>query len=157
MSDSLQSHAQQHTRLPCPSLSPRVCSNSCLLSRSNGPTQPSHPLSSPSPPALNLSQHQGLFQWIGSSHQVAKVLELQLQHQYSGLIFFTIDLFDLLDIQGTPKSLQHHSSKASVLQCSAFFMVRLSHLYLTTGKTIVLTIQTFAGKVMSLLFNMLSR
>ena len=84
---------------------------------------PSHPLSSPSPPALNLSQHQGLFQWISSSHQVAKILELQLQHQYSGLIFFTIDLFDLLDIQGTPKSLQHHGLKVAILWCSAFFMV----------------------------------
>ena len=78
-------------------------------------------------------------------------------NEYSGLISFRTDWFDLLSVQGTPKSLQHHSSKASVLQCSAFFMVRLSHLYLTTGKTIVLTIQTFAGKVMSLLFNMLSR
>ena len=78
-------------------------------------------------------------------------------NESSGLISFRIDWLDLLAIQGTPKSLQHHSSKASVLQCSAFFMVRLSHLYLTTGKTIVLTIQTFAGKVMSLLFNMLSR
>ena len=79
-------------------------------------------------------------------------------NEYSGLISFRIDWFDLLAVQGTLKSLlQYHSSKASVLQCSAFFMVQLSHLYMTTGKTIALTIWTFVGKVMSLLFNMLSR
>ena len=79
-------------------------------------------------------------------------------NEYSELIFFKIDWLDLLAVQGTLKSLlQHHSSKASILRCSAFFMVQLSHLYMTTGKTIVLTIWTFVGKVMSLLFNMLSR
>ena len=78
-------------------------------------------------------------------------------NEYSGLISFRIDWFDLLAVQGTLNSLQHHSSKASILQCSAFFMVQLSHLYLTTGKMMVLTRQTFVGKVMSLLFNMLSR
>ena len=76
---------------------------------------------------------------------------------YSGLISFRIDWFDLLEVQGTLKRLlQHHSSEASVLHCSAFFMVQLSHPYMTTGKTIVLTRRTFVGKVMSLLFNMLS-
>ena len=89
--------------------------------------QPSHPLSSPYPPAFSLSQHQGLFQWASSSHQVAKVLELQLQHQSFWWIFrtdfFRIDWFDLLAVQGTLKSLvQHHSSKASILHPSAFFM-----------------------------------
>ena len=118
--------------------------------------QPSHPLLSPSPPALNLFQHHGLFRWVCSSHQVAKVLELQLQHQSFQWIFRT-DL-DLLAMQGTLKSvLQHHSSKASILQHSAFFTVQLSHPYMTTGKTIALTRQTFLGKVMSLLLNMLSR
>ena len=79
-------------------------------------------------------------------------------NEYSGLIPFGIDWFDLLAIQGTFKNfLQHHSSKASVLQCSAFFMVQLSRTYMTTGKTTILTIQTFVSKVMSLLFNMLSR
>ena len=79
-------------------------------------------------------------------------------NEYSGLISFRIDWFDLLAVQGTLKSLlQHHSSKASILWCSAFFMVQLSHLYITTGKTIALTIWTFASKAMSLLFNMLSR
>ena len=78
-------------------------------------------------------------------------------NEYSGLISFRIDWFDLLAVQGILKSLlQHHSSKASVLQCSVFFMVQLSHPYMTTGKTIALTRHTFAGKVMSLLFNILS-
>ena len=79
-------------------------------------------------------------------------------NEYSGLISFTMDCLDLLAVQGTLKSLlQHHSSKASILQCSAFFIVQLSHPYVTTGKTIVLTKRTFVDKVMSLLFNMLSR
>ena len=79
-------------------------------------------------------------------------------HEYSGLISFRMDWLDLLAVQGTLKSLlQHHSSKASILQCSAFFIVQLSHPYMTTGKTIALTRQTFVGKVMALLLNMLSR
>ena len=78
-------------------------------------------------------------------------------NEHSGLIFFRVDWLDLLAVQGTLKSfLQHHSSRASVLQCSAFFIVQLSHPYMTTGKTIVLTRRTFVGKVMSLLFNMQS-
>ena len=78
-------------------------------------------------------------------------------NEHSGLISFRMDWLDLLAVQGTLKSLlQHHSSKASILWCSAFFMVQLSHAYMTTGKTIALTRWTFAGKVMSLLFNMLS-
>ena len=78
--------------------------------------------------------------------------------EHPGLISFRMDWLDLLAVQGTLKSLlQHHSSKASILQCSAFFLVQLSHLYMTIGKTIALTRQTFVGKVMSLLFNMLSR
>ena len=90
------------------------------------------------------------------------MLGFQLQHhpsnEYSGLIPFKMDWLDLLAVQGTLKSLlQHHSSKVSILWCSAFFMVQLSHPYVTTGKTIALTRQTFVGKVMSLLFNMLSR
>ena len=79
VSDSLRPHGMQHARLPCPSPTPRVYSNSCPSSR--WCHQPSHPLSSPSPPAFNLSQDQGLFKWVSSSHQVAKVLEFQLQHQ----------------------------------------------------------------------------
>ena len=126
--------------------------------------QPSHPLrpfsscpqSFPASGSLPVSR---------SLHQVAKVLELQLQHQhqswnsnvYSWLISFGIDWLDLLAVQGTLKSLpQHHSSKASILWRSAFFIVQLSHPYLTAGKTIALTRRTFVGKV-SLLFNVLSR
>ena len=129
--------------------------------------QPSHALSSPSPPAFSLSQHQSLFQWVSSLHQVAKYwpqhqsVQDQLQHQslqYSGLISFRMDWVDLLAVQGIPKSLlKHHSSRASFLPHSAFFIVQLSHPYMTTGKTIALTRWTFVGKVMSLLFNMLSR
>ena len=84
---SLQAHGLQHARPPCPSPSPRACSNSCPLSQWCHP--PSHPLPSPSPPAFNLSQHQSLFQWVGSLHLVAKGLELQLQHQSFQWIFRT--------------------------------------------------------------------
>ena len=121
--------------------------------------QPSHPLSSPSPLAFSLGQHKGLSQWVSSSHQVAKVLEFQLQHQSFQFRtdFFRIDWFDLLAVQGTLKSLlQYHRSKGLLLWCSAFFIVQLSHPHMTTGKTIALTIQTFVGKVMSLLLNTLS-
>ena len=98
--------------------------------------QPSHPLSSPSPPTFNLSQDLGPFQWVSSLHQVAKVLELQLQHQ-SFQISLRINCFDLLALLGTLKNLlQNHSKKASVLWCSAFFMVQLSHPNMTTEKTI---------------------
>ena len=120
--------------------------------------QPSHPLSSPFPPALNLSQHHGLFKWVSSSHQVAKVLEFQLQHQSFQWTPRTDLLYD--GLVGSPCSprtlkglLQHHSSKASILQCSAFFIVQLLHPYMTTGKIIALTRRTSVGKVMSLLFN----
>ena len=93
---------------------------------------------------------------------MAKVLELSFSvspsNEYSGLISFRMDWLDLLAVQGTLKGLlQHHISKASILQCSAFFMVQLSHSYMTAGKSIALTRQTFVDKVMSLLFNMLSR
>ena len=123
-------------------------------------SQPSHPLLSPSPPAFNLIR-------VFSNESVLCIkwpnywsfsFSISPSSEYSGLISFRIDWFDLLAVQGTLKSfLQHHSSKASVLQCLAFFIVQLSHPYMTTGKTIALTRQTFADKVMSLLFNMLSR
>ena len=117
--------------------------------------QPSQPLSYPSPPAFNLSQHQGLFRWVSSSHQVLKYwsfsFSIRTSNEYSGLISFRMDWLDLLAVQGTLKSLiQHCSSKASVLQHSDFFIVQLSHPYMTTGKTKALTRQTFVGKVMSL-------
>ena len=161
VSDYLWPHELQHARPPCPSPTPGVHSDSCP---SIGDViQPSHPLSSPSPPAPKCPQHQSLLQWVNTLHEVAKVLEFQLQHQSFQRtlrtdLSFRMDWLDLLAIQGTLKSLlQHHSSKASVLQCSAFFTVQLSHLYMTTGKTIALTRRTFVGKVVSLLLNMLSR
>ena len=114
-------------------------------------------------PAFNLSQHQSLFKLVSSLHQVAIVFwsfrfSISPSNEYSGLISFGIDWLDLLAVQGTLKSLlQHHSSKASVLQHSAFFMVQLSHPYITTGKTTALTRWTFVSKVMSLFFDMLPR
>ena len=123
--------------------------------------QPSHSLSTPFPPALNLSQHHGLFEWVSFLDQVPKYwsfsFSISPSNEYSELISFRIDGFNLA-VQGALKSLlQHHNSKASILWHSAFFMVQLSHPYMTTGKLIALTIWTFVGKVMSLLFNTLSR
>ena len=159
MSDSLRPHGLQHARPPCPSPTPGVYPNPCPLSWWCHPTISSSVI--PSPPAFNLSQPQGLFQWVSSSNQVAEVLQFQLQHQSfqwtPGLTSFRMEWLDLLAVQGTLKSLlQHHSSKASILRHLAFFIVQLSHPYMTTGKTIALTIQAFVGKVMSLIFNMLS-
>ena len=120
--------------------------------------QPFHPLSFSSPPALNLFQHQGLFKWIRWPKFWSFSFSISLSNEYSGLISFKIDWLDLLADQGTPKSLlQHHSSKASILPHSAFFIVQLSHPHMTTGKTIALTRWTFVGKVLSLLLNMLFR
>ena len=157
MSDSLQPYGLQHARLPCPSPIPGVTQTH--VHRVSDAIQPSHPLSSPSPPAFNLSQHQGLSQWVSSSRQVAKVLEFQLQHQSFQFRtdFLQDNWLDLLAVQETLKSLlQHHSSKASILRHSAFFIVRLSYTHMITGKTIPLTRWTFVGKVISLLFTMLS-
>ena len=121
--------------------------------------QLSHPLLSPFPPAFNLPQHQGLFssQLLWPNYWSSS-FSSNSSNEYSWLIFFRIDWFDFLAEQGTLKSLlQHHSSKASLLWCSAFFIIQLSHPYMTIGITIALTRQTFVGKVTSLLFNMLSR
>ena len=103
--------------------------------------QPSHPLSSPSPPALNLSQHQDLVKWVSSSHKVASFsFNISPSNEHPGLISFRMDWLDLLAVQRTLKNLlQHHSSKASILQHSAFFTVQLSHPYMSIGKTIALT------------------
>ena len=107
--------------------------------------QPSHPLWTPTPPAFNLFQHQVLFQWV-------RWESIGALASASGLISFRMDWLDLLAVQGTLKSLlQHYSSKASIVQHSAFFMVQLSHPYMTTGKTIALTRWTFASKITSLL------
>ena len=120
--------------------------------------QSPHLLSSP----FSLSPNQGLFQWVSYSHQVARVLEFQLQHQSIQWIFRTDFLYDwLIWSLCSPKDSQGSSPtpkfKSTILWCSAFFMVQLLQPYMTTGKTIVLTRWTFVGKVMSLLFNMLSR
>ena len=123
--------------------------------------QPSHPLSSPSPPAFDLSQHPAFSNELFLCIRWPKYWSFSLSiidAEYSGLVSFRMDWLDLLAIQGTLKSLlQHHSAKGSILQLSTSFMVQLSHPCMTTEKTIALTRQTFVGKVMSLLFNMLSR
>ena len=125
--------------------------------------QPS-PLLCPSPPTCSLSQHQGLFHDVGSVPCIgwpkywSVSFSISPSNEYSGLISFRMDWLDLLVVQGTLKSLlQHHSSKASILQQSAFFIIQLSHPYMTTRKAIALTRWTFIGKVMSLLFNTLYR
>ena len=124
--------------------------------------QPSHPLSSPSPPAptplsIRVFSNESTLRvrWPKSWSFSFSIIPSK-EHQ--GLTSFRMDWLDLLAVQGILKSLlQHHSSKASILRCSAFFTVQLSHPYMTTGKTIALTRWTFVGKVMSLLFNMISR
>ena len=123
----------------------------------NDAIQPSHPLSSPSPPTFNFPSIKVFSN--GSAHRIRGFsFSISPSNEYSGLISFRMDWLGLLAVQGTLKDLlQHHSSKASILQRSAFFVVQLSYPYMTTGKTIAFTRQTFAGKVMSLLFNMLSR
>ena len=124
--------------------------------------QPSHPLLSTSHPAFNLYQHQGLSNESALCIRWPKYwsfsFNISPSNEYSGLISFRMDWLDLLAVQGTLKSLlQHHSSKASILLCSAFSLVQLSDPYMTIGKTIALTIWTFVGKIMTLVFNMLSR
>ena len=113
--------------------------------------QPSHPLLSPSPPSLNLSQHQGLFNVsvlnIRWSKYWSFTFSISPSNEYSGLISFRMDWLDILAVQGALKSLlQQDSSKASILQLSAFFIFQLSHLYMTTGKTVALTGQTLLAK-----------
>ena len=124
--------------------------------------QPSHPLSFSSPPAFNLSQHQGLFQWVSSSYQVAKVIGVSALASVLPMNiqdWFPLGWTGLISLQskGLSSLLKPHSSKASSLLHSAFLTIQLSHPYMTTGKTIALTRWTFVALVMSLLFNMLSR
>ena len=142
-------HGLQHSRLPCPSPTPGACSNSCPLRQWCHPTISS--LSYPFPPAFNLFKHWDLF-----NESVLRIrwpkywsfsFSISPSNEYSGLISFRIDWFDFLAIHGTLKSLlQHHSSKASIPWHSAFFMVQLSHPYMTTGKTTPLTRRTFSSK-----------
>ena len=161
MSNSLRPHGLQHARLLCPSLSPGgllrfmstesvMLSNHLILCR---PLLLLPSIFSSNRVLLNESALR-----IRRPKYWSFSFSISPSNECSGLISFRMDWLDLLAVQGTLKSLlQHHSSKASVLQCSAFFMVQLSHPYMTNGKTIALTIWTFVGKVMSLLFNMLSR
>ena len=138
MSDSLQPHGLQHARPPYPSPTHRVYSNSCLLSLWYYPIISSSVV--PSPPAFNLSQIR-----VFSNESVLRIrwpkywsfnFSISPSNEYSGLISFRMGWLDLLAVQGTLKSLlQHHSSKAAILQRSAFFIVQLSHPYMTTGKT----------------------
>ena len=117
------------------------------LHQVNDTTQPPHPLSSPSPPTFSLSQHQGLFQRPSGGQRIGS--SISPSNEYSGLIF-RMDWLDFLAVQGTLKSLlQHHSLKPSILQWSAFFIVQLSHPYMTNRKTIALTRWAFVGRVMS--------
>ena len=150
MSYSLQAHELQHIRLPCPSLFPGVCSNSCPLSWWCRPT-----ISSSVTPFFSCSQSfptSGSFpvNWLFTSGGQSIGASASVFQWIFRLISFRIDRFDLLAVQGTLKSiLQHHSLKASLLQCSTFFMVHLSQPYMTTGKAIDLIIGTFIGKVIS--------
>ena len=160
MSDSLWPHQPQHARPPCPSQTPRVYSNPCPSS------QWCHPaiilccpllLLPPVPPSIRVFSNESALcmRW---PKYWSFSFSISPSNEHPGLISLRMDWLDLLAVQGTLKSLlQHHSSKASILQHSAFFTVQLSHLYMTNGKSIALPRWTFVGKVMSLLFNMLSR
>ena len=159
MSDSLQPHGLQHARLPCPSTTPWSLLKLMFMES----VMPSshlvlccHLLLQPSIlPSIRVFSNE-----LALHIRWPKYWSFSISpsSEYSGLISFRIDWFDLLAVQGALKSLlQHHSLKASILWHSAFFIAQLSHLYMTTGKSIALTIWTFVGKVMSLLFNMLSR
>ena len=158
VSDSLWPHGLQHARPPCPSPTPRVYPNSSPLSWSNH-------LILCCPLLLLLSILPSIRVFSSESVLCMKWpkywsfnLNISSSSEHSGLISLRMDWLDLTAVQGTLKSLlQHHSLKASILRWSAFFIVQLSHPYMTTGKTIALTRWTFVGKVMSLLFNMLSR
>ena len=152
MSDSLRPHELQHARPPRPhQLLEFTQTHDHQVSDA---VQPSPPLSPPSPPAFNLS--------VFSNESALPIrwpkcwsfsFNINPSSEHPGLISFRIDWMDILAVQGTLNSLlQHHSSKASILRCSAFLIVQLSHPYMTTGKTIALTRRTFVDKIMSLLF-----
>ena len=160
MSDSLRSYEPQHARPPCPSPTPGVHPNPCPSSWWCHPT-----ISSSIVPFSSCPQYfsaSGSFQisqlFAPGGQSIGFSFNISPSNEQPGLISFRMDWLDLLAVQGTLKSLlQHHSSKASIFLCSALFIVQLSHPYMTTGKTIAWTRQTFVGKVMSLLFNMLSK
>ena len=160
VSNSLPPHELQYARPPCPSPTPKVhpkprpSSQWChpTISSSVVPFS-SYPQSLPASGSFQMSQ---LF--TSGGQRIGVSASISPSNEHPGLISFRMDWLDLLAVQGTLESLlQHHSSKASIIQRSAFFIVQLSHPYMSTGKTIALTRWTFVGKVMSLLFNMLSR
>ena len=154
MSDTLWPHGLQHTRLPCPSPTPGAYSNSCPLHWRYHPT-----ISSSVVPFFCLQSVPASESFPESVLHIRWTkywsfsFNISPSNEHPGLISFRMDWLALLAVQGTLKRLlQHHSSKASILLCSAFFIVQLSHSYMTTGNTIALTRQTFVSKVMSLLF-----
>ena len=165
MSNSLWPHRLQHARPPCPSPTPGVYSNLCPSNQWWHPTISSSVV----PFSSCLQSFPASGKWVSffANESVLHIrgpkywsfsFNISPSSEYSGLISFRMDWLDLLAVQGTLESLlQHHSSKGSVLWCSAFFTVQLSHPYMTTGKTIALTRRTFVSKVISLLFSMLSR
>ena len=148
VSDSLRPHGLQHPRLPCPSPTPGACTNSCPLMLFNHliVCRPLLLLSSIFPTIRAFSNESVLrIRW---PKYWSFSFSISPSNEYSGLISFRMDWFDLLVVQGTLKNLlQHHSSKASILWCSAFFIVQLSYPYMTTGETISLTRQTFDSNV----------
>ena len=161
VSNSLRPHESQHARPPCPSPTPGVHSDSTsseLVMPSSHLILCSPLLLLPSvPPSIRVFSSESALRMRWPKYWSFS-FSIIPSEEHPGLISFRMDWLDLLTVQGTLKSLlQHHSSKASILQCSAFFTVQLSHPYMTTEKTIALTRRTFVGKVMSLLFNMLSR
>ena len=160
MSDSLRPHESQHARPPCPSLTPGVYSNPCPSSWWCHPNISSSIIPSSScPQSIPASRSFPMSQLFTSGgHKYWNFsFSISPSNEHPGLISFRMDWLDLLAVQGTLKSLlQHHSSKSSIFWHSAFFTVQLSHQHMTTGKTIALTRWTFVGKVMSLLFDMLS-
>ena len=158
VSDSLRPHEPQHARPPCPSPTPRVYSNSCPSSQWCHATISSSVIPLPSIfPSIRVFSNESALH-IRWPKDWSFSFSISPSNEHPGLITFRMDCLDLLAVQGTLKCLlQHHSSKASILQRSAFFIVQLSHPYMTTGKTIALTRWAFVGKVMALLFNMLSR
>ena len=157
MSDSLRFHELQHARPPCLSLTPRIYSISVSVITSNHLILCRPLLLSPSIyPSIRVFSNEPVIH-IRWPKYWSFSFNFSPSNEHPGLIFFRMNWLDLLAVQGTLKSLlQHHSSKPSILQCSAFFVVQLSHPYMTTGNNIPLTRWTFVGKVMSLLFNTLS-
>ena len=156
VSDSLWPHESQHSRPPCPSPTPGVHLNSCASSQWCHPAISSSvvPFSScPQSPSIRVFSNESTLRMRWPKYWSFS-FSIIPSKEIPGLTSFRMDWLDLLAVQGTLKSLlQHHSSKASILRRSAFFTDQLSHPYMTTGKTIALTRQTFVGKVMSLLFN----